>query len=265
MSRHYKFDKAGKLIHSPSTAVFQQLPSVTTIISDCTDKSGALTQWSANMVCAHIRENCETPNVEGYDVDQSVPDYFVMEADLEDARFNFREVSKTALNIGSAVHAAIEDYLMTGKDFPPKNVDSRITAGLAAFMEWFEKNDVKVIAVEETVRGNYWAGTLDLLCTLNGVLYVIDFKTSKAIYPADMGPQIAAYRSACYHPALLAGNGDFVEGSGILRLDKETGLPEWKDFSKRYESDLNVFNKMVELYFARHPQIRKKAGYNESV
>ena len=87
----------------------------------------------------------------------------------------------------------------------------------------------------------------------DGKKYVIDWKSSKAIYASDYGPQIAAYRSTF----------DDVEGCGILRLDKLTGEPEWKDFSKRYESDLNIFNKMVELYFARHPIIAKKAGWKE--
>ena len=47
-------------------------------------------------------------------------------------------------------------------------------------------------------------------------------------------------------------------GCGILRLDKETGMPHFKDTSKTYKSDLNVFNKMEELYFARHPRIAKR-------
>ena len=83
----------------------KKLASVTTIISDCTDKSPALTMWSANMVCQHIRENC-----------QATGGYYVQEEDLEKARFNFRDVSKTALDIGSAVHNAIEHYLITGRE-----------------------------------------------------------------------------------------------------------------------------------------------------
>jgi hypothetical protein len=250
MSRHYKIDGF-------------ELPSVTTIISDCTDKSGPLCQWSSNMNSNWIRENCDTYDEAANNLLEDSNIYLVSDSDLEKARFNYKDVSKTALTIGSAVHKAIEDYLMTGKD-PEKNIDDRILAGFAAFLKWFDKNKVEVIDVEKTVRSNYWAGTLDLECNLNSLRYVIDFKTSKAIYPADMGPQIAAYRSACYEPALLAGKSEFVQGSGILRLDKETGLPEWKDFSKRYKQDLNVFNRMVELYFARHPRIRKKAGYPEN-
>jgi hypothetical protein len=235
MGRHYKIDGF-------------QLPSVTTIISDCTEKP-ALVQWSANMVCQHIRENCRQPH-SGFDPESA---FHVYPADLEKARFNFREVSKTALNIGSAVHQSIEDYLMTGQDPERTKEDDRILAGFVAFLEWMEEHHVEVIGVEEMVIGNCWAGTRDLKAKIDGVVSVVDFKTSKAIYASEMGPQIAAYRSP---------DAD-VEASWILRLDKETGVPEFKDFSKRYEQDLNVFNRMVELFFARHPRIRKKAGYKE--
>ena len=241
MSRHYKIDGL-------------ELPTVTTIISNCSDKSGALTQWAANMCVEWIKQNCQFLEPRN-DV------WIVAEDNLNDARFNFRNVSQTALDIGSAVHQSIEDYLMTGKDPQKTKEDDRILAGFVAFLEWMDENHVEVIGVEETVRGDFWAGTLDLLCNLNGVVYVIDFKTSKAIYPADMGPQIAAYRSAYDRDEFMT-IAD-VEGSAIIRLDKETGEFEFKDFSKRYESDLNIFNKMVELFFARHPILAKKAGYKE--
>ena len=153
--------------------------------------------------------------------------------------------------MGSAVHSAIEEYNKTGKE--PCTDHPQIVAGYVAFLEWMDENKVVITSVEETVYGKYWAGTLDLRCNLNGVPYVIDFKTSKAIYANDYGPQIAAYRSTF----------NDVQGCGILRLDKETGLPEWKDFSDRYEKDLKVFNKMVELYMLRHKIIANKAGWKE--
>jgi len=221
------------------------LPSVTKIIGDCTDKSRALTQWSANQVVAWIKLNCVKSR-------GNFPHYKVNDEQLNQARFNFREVSDEALAVGSAVHAAIEDYLMTGKE--PDTDHTQVVSGFLAFLEWMDENKVEPIAIEETVYGNFWAGTLDLRCNLNGVPYVIDFKSSKAIYANDYGPQIAAYRSTF----------NDVEGCGILRLDKETGLPEWKDFSDRYEKDLKVFNKMVELYMLRHKIIANKAGWKEN-
>jgi len=221
------------------------LPSVTKIIGDCTDKSRVLTNWSAGQVVAWIKLNCAKSR-------GNFPHYKVNDEQLNQARFNFREVSDEALAVGSAVHAAIEDYLMTGKE--PDTDHAQVVSGFLAFLEWKDEHKVEPVAVEETVYGKYWAGTLDLRCNLNGVPYVIDFKTSKAIYANDYGPQIAAYRSTFF---------GIIEGCGILRLDKETGLPEWKDFSDRYKKDLKVFNKMVELYMLRHKIIANKAGWKE--
>jgi len=241
MSRHYKIDGF-------------ELPSVTTIISDCSDKSGALTQWAANMVVEWIRSHCRPSRI-------TEDTWIATGENLDEARFNFREVSKTALDIGSETHAWIENYLKTGKQSKIEN--DKVMAASVAFLEWKDEVQLQTIYLEQTVRGDYWAGTLDFLGWIKlkewkeRKLYVIDFKTSKAIYADSMGPQIAAYRSS------VDTISHTTDGSGILRLDKETGLPEFKDFSKRYESDLNIFNKMVALYFARHPRIAKKAGYKE--
>jgi hypothetical protein len=89
---------------------------------------------------------------------------------------------------------------------------------------------------------------MDWLGMLNGKLTVIDYKVSKKIYP-EHRYQVAAYRSCVG-----------AEACGILRLDKETGLPEYKDYSKSYEKDLAVFQAMVNLYFLRHPRVAKAAG-----
>ena len=121
-------------------------------------------------------------------------------------------------------------------------------------MKWKDDNDVKPIYLEQTVSSKYWAGTLDFLGWYNGKLYVIDWKSSKSFYP-EMRYQIAAYRSAAPRHG--------VEGCAVLRLDKLTGLPEFKDYSKTYEKDLKVFNAMVDLFYLRHPRLAKKAGYEE--
>jgi len=229
------------------------LPSVTKIIGDFSDKSKvrALTQWSANQVVAWIKLNCVKSR-------GNFAHYRVNDEQLNNARFNFRDVSDTALEVGSAVHKLAEEYLKTGKKL---FIDSpQIKSGFKAFLSWMDENKVQPIAVEETVYGNYWAGTLDLRCwlTMKGwserKQYVIDLKTSKELQKPDMGTQISAYRSVFPD----------VQGCGILRLDKETGLNEWWDASKDYEKYLKTFNKMVELYMLRHKIIAKKAGWKET-
>jgi len=214
-------------------------PSVTTIISDSNDKSGPLTQWSANMVCQWIRENTEFFNEA----------YVVEEDDLEQARFNFRKVSKKALEIGSETHSAIEQWLKTGKE--PINPQEQVLSAFVAFLEFYDEHKMKPIELEFSVYGKHWAGTLDYYGWFNDKKYIIDFKTSKNHYISEHGPQIAAYRSAVQD----------VEGSGILRLDKETGYPDFKDYSSRHEKDLKEFNLMLPLYMHRHPRISKAAGW----
>ena len=81
------------------------LPSVTKIIGDCTDKSRALTQWSANQVVAWIQLNCAKSR-------GNFPHYKVNDEQLNQARFNFRDVSDTALEVGSAVHKLAEEHLL---------------------------------------------------------------------------------------------------------------------------------------------------------
>jgi len=219
----------------------KKLPSVTTIISDCTDKSGPLTQWAANCVVDWIKQNChENPIIAPSKC------YLVFENELQHARVNFRDVSQEALDVGSCVHNAIETYLLTGKEVKIEN--DQAIAGYLAFLEFAEQHKMKTHHCELQVTTNTWAGTLDWEGELDDKLTVIDFKASKAIYP-EYRYQVAAYRSATG-----------AEANGILRLDKETGFPEYKDYSKTYEKDLAVFNAMVNLYFLRHPRIAKAAG-----
>jgi hypothetical protein len=216
------------------------LPSVTTIISDCNNKSGPLTWWAARMTCEWIKENVGQ---------QEMGIYSVTDKHLEEARKNFKSVSKKALDIGSQTHSAIENWLKTGKE--PKDPQENVLNAFLAFLEFFDEHKMKPIELEFSVYGDCWAGTTDYYGWFNDAKYIIDFKTSKAHYSDEHGPQIAAYRSCL----------DDVKGSGILRLDKETGYPDFKDYSKRYERDLKEFNLMLQLYMHRHPRISKAAGW----
>jgi hypothetical protein len=60
--------------------------------------------------------------------------------------------------------------------------------------------------------------------------------------------QVAGYRSTFTD----------VAGCGILRLDKETGYPEWVDTSDTYQNDLLVFNVLTSLWWLRNPKKREQ-------
>ena len=232
-------------------------PSVTKVGKDFNDESKlrGFTQWGANQTIEWIKQNCVKSR-------GNFPHFKVNDAQLNSARFNFRDVSDEASRVGSAVHKAAEEYLKTGKKLETDN--AQIKSGFAAFLEWLDENKVEPIAVEETVYGDFWAGTLDLRCwlTMKGwserKQYVIDFKTSKKINKKEMGTQIAAYRST-----FDVRSDCIVEGCGILRLDKETGLNEWWDASKDYERYLLRFNRLFVVYMSDHKIISNKAGWKE--
>ena len=261
-------DKGGKNV----------IPSVTEIISDCTDGTPWAIPYGANQACDWIIGECEWDTLESQDegyykvTDEDLRKRLKGEKDYpNNARYAHKHHSQKALDIGSEVHNAIEVYLkreIARKDDgePHWDITDPIYAKLSrqamnafnAFNAWQKEHNLKPIALEQTVYSHdgLWAGTLDLNCWLNEKRYIIDFKTSGAFYP-EHRYQVAAYRIAVEDETLH--EEDFPQGCGVLRLDKETGLPEWKDTSKSYKQDLRIFNRMVDLYFERHPIIRKRA------
>ena len=211
------------------------LPSVTTIIGEYSNKD-ALIQWAANSSTEYIKEHWE--EMQGMGIG----------CHLNAARFHYRALSKEALDIGSEFHAIAERIYKEKVIYESDN--EKVRNCVDAFENWILDNDVMMIATERSVYGDGWAGTLDLECMLNGVHTIVDYKTSRAIYPATMGMQLAAYLSVTD-----------AEAAGVLRVDKETGEYEYKSFTKAMlKKYLKRFNKRVETYFEDHPAIRRKAG-----
>ena len=186
----------------------------------------------------------------------------VYDADLEAARYAYKDTSRIALDVGSEVHGAIEGYLGLKTDY--KLTSDQAALAFWAFLDWRAEVDLVPIALEQTVWGNRWAGTLDFYGYYKRKLYVIDWKTSKAFYP-EMRYQVAAYRNAkqCDDISKLGKDNflpikDCIQGCGVLMLDKETGMPKFKDTSKTYLKDLETFNAMVSLYYLKHKLIAKR-------
>ena len=230
------------------------LPSVTTILSDVSNSSAPLMQWSSNCCIEWIKEHCPQFPYPFSDT------YSVLDNYLDNARFAYKEVSKQALEIGSAVHSAIEAYLtIGGSPNPPESLSGgqikEFTNAFNAFLKFEKDHKLESIKMEHKLYGNGYAGTCDLIAkiTVNGEhkIFLLDWKTSKDLY-RETRIQTAAYRN------MLPGSMK-CEGNGAVRLDKTTGEYEFKDYSKTYDSDLIEWYRSVDLYFARHPKIREKA------
>ena len=114
---------------------------------------------------------------------------------------------------GSRVHDAIEAIL---KGHHPV-LDAVTTPAVEAFTEFLRNTHLKPLMIEERLvsRAHRYAGTVDVVAELDGVVGVLDIKTSKAIY-RDYAIQTSAYVAALREDASLPQ----PETSWILRLDQ---------------------------------------------
>ena len=114
---------------------------------------------------------------------------------------------------GAAVHDTAEAILRGSHVMIPE----AIRPAIEAFTEFLRNNDVNPLLIEERVvsKANRYAGTIDVLAEVNGIVGVLDIKTSLAVY-RDYGLQTAAYVKA------LRERSDIPppQTSWILRLDQ---------------------------------------------
>ena len=55
-----------------------------------------------------------------------------------------------------------------------------------------------------------------------------------------------------------------IDGMGVLRLDKVTGLPEFKDYSKNYDKCLRTFKALCEYYYCEKKRRLKNNKFVDS-
>ncbi len=167
---------------------------------------------------------------------------------LTEARQEHEKIKEKAASLGSNVHKIIELIFKSemGLSDLLNAIDSEIYPSMTAFLAWNNLHDVKVLGSEEIVYHNKYeyAGTLDFRCILDGKKYIIDFKTSKRIYP-EMLFQLASYKHAYeyMHPE------DTGYKIGVLRLDKNNKGFEWKTWDEDIVSIAwNAFKYLVKYY-----------------
>lgn len=226
-------------------------PSVTTILS-VLDKP-ALLPWVAKCVVEYI--------ILYFNSDMTLSEAYAL---FEGAKKSYRDVSKKACDIGTAVHGAVEYYLKgaepqkalemalknvavnEGADLTDEFID-KAGAGFDAFLSWAEDHNLEPVALEVRMDNHEfrYAGRVDFVGRVDGILTLIDFKTSKGFYD-EYAMQTAAYRDC-----IPEGN-EFdprdVLSHGVLRLDKDTGKPHYKDYSGLYEHDLAMFQALAQFY-----------------
>lgn len=229
-----------------------QMVSVTTILDEL--NKPWLTPWALDCYQAKIKELLDL------DDGQSLDDI------IDTAKKEYKTVKQYACDIGTQVHDAIEQYIKTGADLTG-TLKPEVENGFLAFLEWEKANVKKWIEVETKIYHPHliYAGTYDgIFESLDGRIVLVDFKTSKAIYDSYW-LQVASYMHAresiigTYEVVFTRGQGGTfsyalpsinIDDVAILRLDKETGAPEYKERDRRkIDTDMLAFSGLLTYYY----------------
>ena len=135
---------------------------------------------------------------------------------------NHNDVRNQSAHIGTEVHSAIEKYVSLNyiETFELEdNVFNRIKMKNAfySFKQWWDiiqMHNFKILFQEKPLVCKYYGGTLDMFIMIDGLKYLIDFKTSNHFnYKYHL--QTAAYRRILYYEY-----GIDTDGILILKLSK---------------------------------------------
>ena len=217
----------------------EKIPSVTKIIG-VLDKP-ALLSWASRITAEYLI--ALIPEIKSGNLVLSPEDAKQL---FYKAKAEASRIRDEAADIGTQTHEAIENYLKTGKK--PKGLAPEIQKPFNGFLIFAKEMKLgKIIASEKILYSDYgYCGKLDIVAYLGDKKYLIDVKTSKGFYAPEMPMQLSAYCSAFQEMTKQS-----IDGVGIIRLDKETGLPEFKDYTDQRDKSFRMFLSLLDFVAER--------------
>lgn len=177
--KHAKSTAKGRTYTNPQTG--EQYPSVTTILGQI-GKAEALKWWAAGEVARYAVEKQDIWR----ELDQQAAIDLLKREPL-------RSLSRAA-DRGTDVHAIADHYMQTGET----GTITEHNGYVEALLNFVHDHQPLPLLCEKTVYGEGYAGSFDMVCKLPALgdqITILDYKTSKAIYP-DTAAQLAAYAIA---------------------------------------------------------------------
>jgi hypothetical protein len=155
----------------------ERLPSVTTV-TGMTPKP-MLVRWAAKIAAAAALDDPDKYNTAD------------LAADAAD------KVKTDAAERGRGVHTLIEVWAGTGAAPEEKDVSPELAGYARAFRTFLRAwNPVPLFTECVVINTTYgYAGRLDLIARLGEEIWIVDFKTAKAVWP-EYRLQLTAYRNA---------------------------------------------------------------------
>lgn len=166
---------------------------------------------------------------------------------LGKARTQHAKRKTVAGSVGTFAHKWIETYIqakINGTEFPIRDVAfGHMTDN---FVKWAEDNKVKFLASEQRVYSRkYWyAGTFDILCEINGQIFIVDVKTGSGIYPEHFF-QMAGYQICIEEMAEFTPK---INGHIVLNIKKDGTFDKREYFN--FEQNRDAFLAALTLYRA---------------
>ena len=145
---------------------------------------------------------------------------------------------------GTALHNACEEMLRGVEiDLTQFTVEADKKC-LVAFKNWCAEYQPEIVEIEKILASELdYAGTLDILCKIKGVLTIVDIKTSSAVYDEHI-LQITAYQNA-----LKEMTGELANRM-ILHLNPRTkiGYSVWEEKDMMIGNCIVTVNSFMTVY-----------------
>jgi len=176
---------------------------------------------------------------------------------------DIKRISDTAKANGSAVHDACE-RLLNGEEVSLQDLDKRGKDAIVAFLLWYDEVKPRDYLTEHTVAScsPLYAGTLDLVASIDGKRCIVDFKTNKGGIYFSNKLQVMAYKKAYEETT-----GEKIDATYILRLGSQhkSGY-EWKLVDDVTEADfVKVYDTYITMNGGKLPEPPEIEIYPEKI
>lgn len=158
---------------------------------------------------------------------------------------------------GTSIHSLVSDWI-DGRTVEAVNADHE--GALHGYINWADKAQPTALESEVFLysKAHGYAGTADIICRLDGELWVVDLKTSKVISPS-YGLQLRAYEQALFEQ-----RGEHARTAVLQLTDKNKAGYRFKELS----APLDVFlgAKAIfdwQLQFRKDPKFDGKTLYSD--
>ena len=166
--------------------------------------------------------------------------------------------SANTMGIGTLLHAYIEGYFkgeeVDDSEFSEEQKEIAQKC-FGKFSLWTSEHQIYPLHLELSLSSDRYGGTMDAIIEIDGITTIMDWKTSKAIYP-EYFAQLSAYHNLLYN---LPDHSNEIYNSikqvGILKIPKEDG----QDFeystikvdSEKFRNGWKYFEACLNLYNAK--------------